>query len=122
MTPFLSTRLMRYAYAAARIGAPGGGWAYRATGECPSCGARTVFVLAERHARWITARVLDWDYSPAFKRDLEIRESQICALCRANARMRAIAALVLHETGAADTAALADRMRASGTLRIYEAA
>ena len=114
--------LLAWGYAGLRAVLPGGGWALRAFGYCESCDRRSMFVLAKRHAAWVLRLAEEWENSDEFKRALAVRESSICALCRANVRMRAQARAVLDILGLRHTGDLAARLGADPRFAIFEAA
>ena len=116
------TPALAWGYAALRAAAPGGGWGFRGFGYCCSCNRASLFVLAKRHAAWVLETAADWENGDAYKRDLAIRESSICALCRANLRMRAQARTVLDVAGLRTTGALIDRLAGEPDFAVFEAA
>jgi SAM-dependent methyltransferase len=118
----LHRRLAHYGYAAARILIPGGRWQYAGAGVCPCCGNDTLFVLAKGHARWIRELSSAWENSPQFKSGLAIRESNLCAICRANFRVRAQAETLLRVLGLDRTQAVLDKLRAEAGFSVYETA
>ena len=105
-----------------RTATPGAGWGLEAFGYCPSCDRNAMFVLAKRHAAWVHRTAADWDNGDDYKHALAIRESSICALCRANLRMRAQARTVLDVLGLARTRDLAAMLEAKRRFAIFEAA
>src|ERR1700694_3796014 len=115
-------RLGRWAYALARIALPGGRGRYRRAGLCPSCGEKTIFILAMGHARWIGKLIEGWDNSATFKRGLVEREAELCGLCLANFRLRAQAAVALEILEASDAKGLLAQLNSSSSLLVYETA
>ena len=118
----LHQRLLPLGYAAARIVIPGGRWSLQGSGYCPSCDSPTVFVLANSHAQWIRGLTQSWANSPAFKSGLIIRESELCAICRANFRIRAQAQTLLRLLCLDKTESLIWKLRRQRDFRIYETA
>ena len=120
---FTSTILpLAWSYAALRTVAPPGGWGFRAFGYCASCDRRSMFVLAKRHAAWVIQLAAQWDHGDAYKQALATRESNICALCRANVRMRAQARAVLDVLRLHRTSDLVARFSHDPQFMIFEAA
>jgi len=101
---------------------PGGGWGLQAFGYCPSCDRNSMFVLAKRHAAWVHRIATDWSNSHGYKHALAIRESSICALCRANLRMRAQARTALDMLGLRRTRDLAAMLENDRRFVMFEAA
>ncbi len=113
---------LAWGYAGLRTAVPGGGWGLEAFGYCASCDRSSMFVLAKRHAAWVHRIAADWDSGDDYKKELAIRESSICALCRANLRMRAQARTVLDELGLRTTGELIARLAGDSRFVIFEAA
>jgi SAM-dependent methyltransferase len=113
---------LAWGYAALRSVAPRGGWRFRAFGYCASCDRESMFVLAKRHAAWVARLAAQWDCSDEHKRALVARESSICALCRANLRMRAQARAVLDVLQLRRTSELVACLSGNPQFLIFEAA
>jgi SAM-dependent methyltransferase len=113
---------MAWTYAALRTVVPQGGWGFRAFGYCASCDRRSMFVLAKRHAASVIQLAAQWDYGDVYKQTLATRESNICALCRANLRMRAQARAVLDLLRLRMTSDLVARLSGDPQFVIFEAA
>lgn len=81
-----------------------------------------MFVLAKRHAAWVRRLASDWENGEVYKQELASRESIVCALCRANMRMRAQARVLLDMLELRTTRDLAAKLVAEPQFTIYEAA